>query len=53
VLYGDDPDAGRENLDGLIDTGASCICVDSRVVRQLGLVASDRAPMEMADGRAA
>ncbi len=50
-LYGDDPDAPRVSLDGIIDTGASCICVDSRVVKQLGLVASDRKPMEMADGR--
>jgi predicted aspartyl protease len=40
-------------LDGVIDTGASVICVDSRVVRRLGLVASNRKPVQMADGRTA
>lgn len=50
-LYGDNPAAGRVPLDGIIDTGASCVCVDSWVVKQLGLVASDRVFMEMADGR--
>jgi predicted aspartyl protease len=50
-LYGDDPAIKHERLVGIIDTGASCICVDARVVKRLGLVASDRVPMEMADGR--
>lgn len=43
--------AASETLDGVIDTGASVICVDARVVRRLGLVASDRRPVQMADGR--
>jgi predicted aspartyl protease len=38
-------------LVGVIDTGASCICVDSRVARRLGLIASDRKLVQMADGR--
>lgn len=51
TLYSDDPAAGRIPLHGIIDTGASCICVDAWVVKQLGLPASNRVPMEMADGR--
>jgi predicted aspartyl protease len=40
-----------ELLDGLIDTGASVICADSRIVQRLGLIASNRKPVQMADGR--
>jgi predicted aspartyl protease len=52
ALYGDDPVA-PENLEGIIDTGASVICVDSRIARRLGLLASNRKPVQMADGRVA
>ena len=51
TLYSDDAPAGRVSLLGIIDTGASCICVDSRVAKRLGLVSSDRKPVQMADGR--
>ena len=51
TLYSDDLNAGRQALIGVIDTGASCICVDSRVAKRLGLVSSDRKPVQMADGR--
>jgi predicted aspartyl protease len=51
TLYSDDPNSERVPLTGIIDTGASCICVDSRVPRRLGLVSSDRKPVQMADGR--
>ncbi|MEJ0066279.1 MAG: retropepsin-like aspartic protease [Caulobacteraceae bacterium] len=44
-------DGASEDLDGLIDTGASIICVDSRIVKRLGLIASDRRQVQMADGR--
>lgn len=40
-------------LEGVIDTGASVICLDSRIVRRLGLVASNRKAVQMADGRVA
>ncbi len=35
---------------GIIDTGASAICMDRRIARRLGLTSIDRKPMEMADG---
>lgn len=50
TLFGDSARDGVR-LNGIIDTGASCICVDSRVVKNLGLVASDKKPVQMADGR--
>ena len=40
-----------EALDGIIDTGASVICADSRIAARLGLVASNRKSVQMADGR--
>lgn len=40
-----------EPLQAIIDTGASVICVDSRVPKRLGLVSVDRKLMQMADGR--
>ena len=43
--------AASETLDGIIDTGASVICVDARIVKRLGLVAVNRRPVQMADGR--
>jgi hypothetical protein len=51
TLHSDDARIAPVTLDGIIDTGASAICVDSRITKQLGLVARDRKPMEMADGR--
>jgi predicted aspartyl protease len=42
-----------EQLDGIIDTGASTICIDARVAKRLGLVASDKKVVQMADGRLA
>lgn len=51
TLSGDDADTPSEKLNGLIDTGASCICLDSRIVKRLGLVASNKRPVQMADGR--
>ena len=50
TLFGEDG-AASETLDGIIDTGASVICVDARVVKRLGLVATNRRPVQMADGR--
>jgi predicted aspartyl protease len=38
-------------LIGIIDTGASVICVDSRVTKRLGLTASNKKQVQMADGR--
>lgn len=51
VLYSDDLESEQASLVGIIDTGASCICVDSRVPKRLGLVSSDRKLVQMADGR--
>jgi hypothetical protein len=51
VLSADDGIAQPEHLKGIIDTGASAICVDSRITKRLGLVASNRKPVQMADGR--
>ena len=50
VLYGDGGGA-PERLDGIIDTGASVICADSRIVKRLGLVATNKKLVQMADGR--
>jgi predicted aspartyl protease len=51
TLRGADDATQPEHLDGVIDTGASTICVDSRVARRLGLVASNKKDVQMADGR--
>jgi predicted aspartyl protease len=51
TFHGDGAGAHFETLHGVIDTGASVICVDNRIVRRLGLVASDRRRVQMADGR--
>lgn len=53
TLHGEGAAGGPEPLEGVIDTGASVICVDARVVRRLGLVAINRKPVQMADGRLA
>lgn len=50
TLFGEDASATPERLHGIIDTGASVICVDSRVVKRLGLVASNKKLVQMADG---
>lgn len=34
----------------MIDTGASGICIDRRVALALGLIGSNRKPLQMADG---
>ena len=51
TLHSDDETARPIALAGIIDTGASAVCVDSRITTQLGLTARDRTPMELADGR--
>ena len=35
---------------GIVDTGASCVCVDQRILLRLGLTAIDRKEMQVADG---
>jgi len=50
TLHGSDPSTPTESLEGLIDTGASVICLDGRVATRLGLVAINRKPMQVADG---
>lgn len=50
-LHSDDPEVGPEVLNGIIDTGASIICIDNRIAKRLGLIASNRKPVQMADGR--
>jgi len=51
TLFGESPGIQHENLNGIIDTGASIICIDNRIAKRLGLVASDRKSVQMADGR--
>lgn len=51
TLHGDDPKRSSEILNGVIDTGASISCVDNRIAKKLGLIATDRKPVQMADGR--
>jgi predicted aspartyl protease len=53
ALYADLASLGSVELEGVIDTGASVICVDSRIAKQLGLAATDRKLVQMADGRIA
>jgi predicted aspartyl protease len=53
TLYGLDAHAESAALDGVIDTGASVICIDSRIAKRLGLIASNRKLVQMADGRLA
>lgn len=51
ALHGDGPNAETEALNGIIDTGASIICIDNRIAKRLGLIASNRKGVQMADGR--
>lgn len=51
ALHSDDPETSPISLSGIIDTGASVICVDSRVAKRLRLVASNMKRVQMADGR--
>jgi predicted aspartyl protease len=51
TLHSDNVGAASETLNGVIDTGASVICIDSRIAKRLGLVASNRKRVQMADGR--
>jgi predicted aspartyl protease len=51
TLHSDDLGSPPAELHGIIDTGASVICLDSRIAKRLGLVASDKRWVEMADGR--
>jgi predicted aspartyl protease len=53
ALYSDLGSRGSEALQGVIDTGASVICIDSRIAKRLGLAATDRKLVQMADGRIA
>jgi predicted aspartyl protease len=50
TLHGADPSAPTETLEGIVDTGASVICLDRRVAIRLGLKAVNRKMMEVADG---
>ncbi len=50
TLHGADPAIPAETLEGIVDTGASVICLDKRVAIRLGLTAVNRKPMEVADG---
>jgi hypothetical protein len=51
TIHGEGANVAPERLEGIIDTGASVICADSRIVKRLGLVASKKKPVQMADGR--
>ena len=44
------PSGGSHSAVGIVDTGASVICMDQRIPVQLGLTATNRKPMQMADG---
>ena len=50
TLHGSNPALPTEELQGIIDTGASVICLDKRVALRLGLTAVNRKRMEVADG---
>lgn len=50
TLHGSGDTAPTETLEGIIDTGASVICMDARVASRLGLVAINRKQMQVADG---
>jgi predicted aspartyl protease len=49
-LRGSDASLPPVAATGIIDTGASAICMDHRIPKQLGLTSVDRKPMQMADG---
>ena len=50
TLHGSSVDLPTEELQGIVDTGASVICLDKRVALRLGLTAINRKKMEVADG---
>jgi predicted aspartyl protease len=50
TLHGASASTPVERLEGIIDTGASVICLDKRVALRLGLTAVNRKMMEVADG---
>jgi predicted aspartyl protease len=50
TLHGNDPNLPALSLQGIVDTGASVICLDRRVAVRLGLTAINKKPMEVADG---
>ena len=50
TLHGSNPEFPTDELQGIIDTGASVICLDKRVAVRLGLTAVNRKRMEVADG---
>lgn len=49
-LHGSDPAIAPQAVEGVIDTGASVICLDQRIALRLGLTAINRKNLEVADG---
>ena len=50
TLHGVGPGAPSFGAIGIVDTGASVICLDKRIAVQLGLSAVNKKMMQMADG---
>lgn len=50
LLRGNMPGAPALQLQGIVDTGASVICLDRRVALRLGLTSISKKAMEVADG---
>lgn len=50
TLSGGGPSLEEIPAIGIVDTGASCVCVDQRILLRLGLTAIDRKQMQVADG---
>lgn len=44
------PNGPSEPAVGIVDTGASVVCMDRRIAVRLGLTAINRKPMQLADG---
>lgn len=49
-LQGTDLSTAALSAVGIVDTGASCVCLDQSIPLQLGLQAIDRTQMQVADG---
>lgn len=49
-FYGPSKQAPPATVQAIIDTGASGICIDRRIAISLGLAATDRRRVQMADG---
>lgn len=49
-LSGAGPSAEEIPAIGIVDTGASCVCIDQRILLRLGLTPIDRKQMQVADG---